>query len=269
MVRPAVSALFAKVKARKPLVHHITNAVTINDCANVTLAIGASPVMASSPEEAAHMVRLADALVMNIGTLDERACTAMLRAGQAANEQGIPVILDPVGAGATRYRTENALKLLRHVTVTAIRGNASEVHALLGGQSTTRGVDAGAAALSPLELALRAADAFKCVTVVSGTQDVVADGRTSVRIDNGDIWLTQVTGTGCMATSLIGCFAAVADDAFAAAVAGMSVMSVAGENAREKLREEDGIGTYKMKLMDTIFHMDAKVWKEEVRLIDT
>lgn len=269
MDRRSITELFSKVKERNPLVHQITNNVTINDCANVTLAIGASPVMAASPEEVADMVNLAESLVINFGTIDEEMFTAMIRAGRAANERGIPVVFDPVGVGATRYRTEKASELVQQVDMAVICGNASEVYALIGGRAVTRGVDASKVDVSSVELATTASRQLNCVTVISGKQDVISNGVTAAQIANGDIWLTRVTGTGCMATALIGCFAGVTDDYFAAAIAGMSVMSVSGELARKQLQEKAGIGTFKMKLMDHIFQMDARLWGEEVRVVES
>ena len=265
MNKIAIKELFSKVRDQQPLVHHITNNVTINDCANVTLAIGGSPVMATSIEEVADMVQLADALVINFGTINEQMYGAMLCAGQAANEKGIPVIFDPVGVGATRFRTEKANDFLNKVTVNIIRGNATEVYALIGGEAITRGVDAGDIAISKDELAVKASQILQAITVISGEHDVISDGMNSVHIENGDIWLTKITGTGCMTGSLIACFASVTEDWYSAAIAGMSVMSLAGENAKISLNDNDGIGAYRIKLMDEIFQMDEDIWEKGVR----
>ena len=265
MDKTIIMELFSKIRDRQPLVHHITNNVTINDCANVTLAIGGSPVMATSIEEVADMVHLADALVINFGTINELMYAAMIHAGQAANKKGIPVVFDPVGVGATRYRTEMANDFLKKVNVAIVRGNATEVYALIGGKAITRGVDAGELEISKEELAVQASQQLQAITVISGEHDVISNGVTSVQIDNGDLWLPRITGTGCMSTSLIACFAGITDDWFSAAVAGMSVMSLAGENAKHELDGNDGIGTYRMKLMDGIFQMDEHIWKEGVR----
>lgn len=258
--------LFAKIKERHPLVHHITNTVTINDCANVTLAIGASPVMATSLNEVADMVKLADALVINMGTITDSTFESMVLAGKAANKKGIPVVFDPVGVGATPYRTEKAIQLLKEVNVSIVRGNASEVLALIGGDAETRGVDAGSVSTSKKELAIKASQVLNMITVISGEVDCVSNGSETVQIENGDIWLTRITGTGCMTTSLIACFAGITDDLFLAAITGMSVMSLAGERAKKTISENDGIGTYRMKLMDEIFLMDEQNWEEGVCL---
>ncbi|MBY0120451.1 hydroxyethylthiazole kinase [Bacillus sp. S/N-304-OC-R1] len=260
-----IKQLFTKVKERHPLIHHITNNVTINDCANATLAIGGSPVMATSIEEVADMVGLANALVINFGTIDDLTYAAMIRAGLAANEEGIPVIFDPVGVGATPFRTEKAADFLHKVKVSIVRGNATEVYALIGGKAITRGVDAGDISISKEELAVKAAVKLKAITVISGELDVISNGLETIRIANGDIWLTRITGTGCMTASLIGCFAGITDDLFSAAIAGMSVMSLSGERARKRLNNQDGIGTYRVKLMDMISSMDGEIWEEGVR----
>lgn len=268
MNKEKVGALYSTIRKKNPLVHQITNVVTVNDCANVTLAVGASPVMATSIEEVEEMVGLADALVINLGTIQAELFEAMIVAGKAANKKGIPVIFDPVGVGATAFRKEKAKALLEQVDVAVIRGNASEVDSLIGGTSKTRGVDAGTITMTRQELAVKAAMTLSCVVVVSGVIDTVSNGTETVQIDNGDSWLTSITGTGCMTSALIGSFAGITDDYFAASIVGMSLMSLAGERAKHRLGKGDGIGSYKVKLMDEIFNMDGDVWKEGVRLLE-
>lgn len=265
-VQNRIELLFKKVRSANPLVHHITNSVTINDCANSTLAIGGSPVMASSVNEATDMAKIANALVLNLGTLNADSCEAMILAGKAANSAHIPVILDPVGAGATPYRIEMAEKILHEVKMSIIRGNASEIYSLIGGKSQTRGVDSGAVSLAGADLAARAAVELNSTIVVSGRTDAISNGETTVLVNNGDPLLTKVTGTGCMATSLIGCFAGVTDQMLDAAVAGISVMSIAGELTAKKLSEGEGTGTFRMKLIDTISLMNGATWMKEVQL---
>ncbi|MBU8878454.1 hydroxyethylthiazole kinase [Bacillus sp. FJAT-29790] len=263
----AIKDLFSKIRDQHPLVHHLTNTVTINDCANATLAIGGSPVMATSLDEVEDMVNLADALVINFGTIDNLTYEAMVIAGQAANKKGIPVVFDPVGVGATRFRSERANDFLKNVNVSIVRGNATEVYALIGGKAQTRGVDAGELSLSKEELALKASQQLQAITVISGEHDAISNGEKCIQIANGDIWLTRVTGTGCMTASLIACFAGLTDDLFSAAIAGMSVMSLSGERAKKALHENDGIGTFRIKLMDEIFQMDEHIWEKGVRFV--
>ncbi len=269
MIKTGVIRLFLTIEEQNPLVHHITNTVTINDCANVTLAIGASPVMATSVAEVEQMVSLADALVVNFGTIQVESFTAMILAGKAANKKGIPVIFDPVGVGSTAYRKAKAKEFLSEVKIAVIRGNASEMNALIGGTARTRGVDSGESSMPMKELAVNAAKLFSCVAVVSGKIDTISTGHKTIQIENGHSWLKSITGTGCMATSLIGCFAGITDDYFLASIAGMSAMGVAGEKAKRHLQVGEGIGTYRVKLMDEIFNMNEHVWEHEVRLVES
>ncbi|KWW11144.1 hydroxyethylthiazole kinase [Peribacillus simplex] len=265
-IKFSAADLFEKVKERKPLVHQITNFVTVNDCANATLAIGGSPVMTSSPKEVEAMVKLADALVLNFGTIDEKSLEAMEIAGRTANSRNIPVILDPVGVGATPYRTEKASELLKKVSFQIIRGNASEIHRLIGGDIVTRGVDSEELAISNEALAVSAAKELNSVVVVSGAIDAVSNGKHTSLIDNGNVLLTNVTGTGCMATALIGAFSGITDDYYAAAVAGISTMSISGEIAAETLQKHEGTGTFRVRLIDAISRMDKEMWMNEVKM---
>lgn len=266
MNKKEAKKLFNKVIEDQPLVHFLTNTVTMNDCANVTLAIGASPVMATEKKEVAEMTNIAQALVINIGTITDQVYESMIRAGQTANEKGIPVIFDPVGAGATTYRTHLAHDFLKQVDVSIVTGNSSEIYTLIGGDAVTKGVDAGNVTMSNKELALEAAKKLGKVVVVSGAVDAISDGVQVVQVENGDIWMPQITGTGCMATSLIASFAGVTDDYFMAACVGMSTLSLAGELAKKAIMSHEGIATYRVKLIDTIFRMNGEMWAEGVRL---
>src|SRR3954452_8969226 len=181
----ALSSLLGRVRERRPLVHHITNMVVMNDTANITLGIGAAPVMAHALEEVEEMVKLASVLLLNIGTLTLEQIEAMLRAGKRANELGTPVVLDPVGAGATSLRTQSALRLLRELRISVIRGNASEVGTLVGVAAETRGVDSVSLAEDREVVANRAALEFGCTVAITGVRDVIADGERLARVDNG------------------------------------------------------------------------------------
>ncbi|QQZ11299.1 hydroxyethylthiazole kinase [Heyndrickxia vini] len=261
-----MTRLLTLVKEKKPLIHHMTNVVTINDCANVTLAIGASPVMATEMKEVEEMIHLADALIINLGTIHDLVFESMLHAGIAANKKGIPVVLDPVGVGATTYRTERSMELLEKVKMAIIRGNSSEIHTLIGGTGGTKGVDAGEGSVPSIEIAQQAANAFQCVVGISGKVDVVSNGSKNYFLSNGDEKLTRITGTGCMSTSLIGSISAVASDHLEAAITGMSIMSLSGERATQHLEINEGIGTYKLKLMDEIFRMNEEILAKEVQI---
>lgn len=249
----ATTALFppllSRLREQRPLVHHITNMVVMNDTANITLAIGASPVMAHALEEVEEMVRLAGTLVLNIGTLTPVQIEAMLRAGQRANELGIPIVLDPVGAGATRLRTDSALRLLRELRITALRGNASEIGTLVGVAAETRGVDSISLAEDREVVARRAAQVFGCTVAITGQQDVITDGQRLATVENGDPLLAAITGSGCMATSLVGAFLAIEADAWLATTAGLIAMGLAGELAAP---QSGGPGTFRSHLLDAV-----------------
>lgn len=242
----------SEVRRRKPLVHHITNYVTANDCANITLAIGGSPVMADDPAEAADMTALADALVINMGTLNARTVGSMILAGKRANEKGIPVVFDPVGCGGVPFRTEAAERILEAVKVSAIRGNISEVGALCGEITHTKGVDAADRdeAENRVALAKAAAERFHCTAAVTGAMDVVSDGRKTLAIENGCPAMARVTGCGCMCSSLTGAFCGGNPDyIFESVAAAVICMGLCGEISWT-YGEQRGLGTFHMGLFD-------------------
>jgi hydroxyethylthiazole kinase len=243
-----------RLRETKPLVHQITNYVVMNETANATLALGALPVMAHAREEVEEMARLAGALVLNIGTLSPPWVEAMLLAGRAANEAGVPVVLDPVGAGATRFRTETAQRILGEVEVAVLRGNAGEVATLVGVEAEVRGVESIAAGGDPGELAREAAARLGLVAAVTGPTDHVSDGETVVAIRNGHPLLASVTGTGCMSTAVTGCFLAVdRDRPLDAAAAALVAFGVAGEDAA---RDAKGPGSFHVNLYDALAALD-------------
>jgi hydroxyethylthiazole kinase len=250
------------LRERKPLVHQITNYVVMNETANATLALGALPVMAHAREEVEEMVRIAGALVLNIGTLSPPWVEAMLLAGRAANDAGVPVVLDPVGAGATSYRTETARRILDDVDVAVLRGNAGEVATLVGVDAEVRGVESISAGTDAGELAREAARRLGLVASVTGPVDHVSDGERLTRVANGDPLLGRVTGTGCMSTALTGCFLAVAEP-FAAAAAALVAFGVAGEDAAA---EAKGPGSFHVALYDAIAALDPATLDGRARL---
>jgi hydroxyethylthiazole kinase len=249
----ALAPLLARIRERRPLVHHITNMVVMNDTANITLAIGASPVMAHALEEVEEMVRLAGVLLLNIGTLTPEQIEAMLRAGKRANELDIPVVLDPVGAGATSLRTQSALRLLRDLRISVIRGNASEVGTLVGVAAETRGVDSISLGEDREAVASRVARTFGCTVAITGARDVIADGERLALVDNGHPLLARITGSGCMATTLVAAFLAVEPDAWLATTAGLVALGLAGEMAAQKA---GGPGTFRSHLLDAVAALD-------------
>ena len=243
-----------RLRESRPLVHQITNYVVMNETANATLALGALPVMAHAREEVEEMARLAGALVLNIGTLSPAWIEAMLLAGRAANDTGVPVVLDPVGVGATRFRTDTARRILEEVDVAVLRGNAGEVATLVGVDAEVRGVESIGAGDDPGELARHAARALGVVASVTGPVDHVSDGETVVAIRNGHPLLATITGTGCMSSAITGCFLAVERDRpLGAAVDALVAFGVAGEDAA---REAKGPGSFHVALYDCLAALD-------------
>ena len=259
----AIATLLEEIRATRPLVHQITNYVSVNDCANVVLAIGGAPVMADEAEEVAEMVALASVLVLNIGTLNRRIIDTMLLAGRRANELGKPIILDPVGAGATRLRTDTALLLLRELKLAVIRGNLSEVSALVGEVGTTRGVDASGVEANSAEVARRLAQISGAVVAVTGATDVIAAEEQLLKVANGHPMLTRITGTGCMATALVGAFCGVTDDYALGAAAGLTCLGLAGERAAAA---HSGIGSFRDALLDAISQLSAADIRDGARV---
>ena len=253
----------AVIRERKPLVHNITNYVVMNETANVILALGALPVMAHAKDEVREMVGLAGALVLNIGTLSEDWVESMLLAGAAANERNVPVVLDPVGVGATGYRTTTARRILDAVDVAVLRGNAGEVATLVGVAAEVRGVESVGAAGDSAELAREAARTLGVVASVTGTVDHVSDGERSASIANGHELLAAITGTGCMSTAMTGCFLAAKDDVFEAAVEALVAFGVAGEDAAVGAK---GPGSFHVNLYDALAALDPATLSERAKV---
>ena len=244
----------AAVRGRHPMVHHITNSVVMNLTANITLCLGAAPVMADCIQESPEMVRHAGALLLNIGTLDPAQVKSMIAAGKAANGAGIPVILDPVGAGATRLRTESAVMLLTELDISVIRGNAGEILALAGAGGKVRGVDSMESLDRRVDVVTAYAGTLDCVIAVTGEVDLVTDGTRVVRISNGHPMMAWVTGTGCGATTAIACFAAAVDDPLEAAAGGLICYGIAGEAAAAAAT---GPGTFVPYFLDALAGLDS------------
>jgi len=252
------SVALEKVRREKPLVHHLTNWVTIYDCANIVKVFGASPVMAHAKEEAAEMAGIASALVLNIGTLTVELVQSMLLAAKAANRKGIPVVLDVCGAGATKLRDDMCFKILDEALVTIIKGNASEIARIAGESVQTKGVDAASVEKNLQDIAQGLARKRSCTVVITGEEDIVADAERTVRVRNGHAMMANIVGTGCMATSVIGTFAAVEKDPVAASVAGLVCYEIAAELAAKTAK---GPGTFKELMFDAVFNLDAEMVK--------
>ena len=254
------------LRERKPLIHQITNYVVMNETANATLAIGGLPVMAHAVEEVEEMVSAAGALVLNIGTLSAPWIEAMLLAGKAANAAKAPVVLDPVGVGATTFRTETAKRILDEVDVAIVRGNAAEVAALAGLEAEIRGVEAIGATSSAAEIARTAAGRLAVVAAVTGPVDYVSNVEQTTAIANGDPMLAAITGSGCISTALTGCFAAVRPDApVEAAASALAALGVAAEDAA---RDASGPGTFHARLYDILYALSSESLDERANISD-
>ena len=247
-----------KIRAKKPLIHNITNYVVMNYTANALLACGASPVMAHAAEEVEEMVSLAGALVLNIGTLTPQWVDAMLRAGKKANALKIPIVLDPVGSGATQLRTDSAKRLTHELSIQVVRGNASEVLSLTSKEAHTRGVDSIHSVEEAEEAAVTLARSLKATLAITGKVDLITDGERIYKVHNGHEMMGMVTGTGCTATVMIAAFLAVDPDPVAAATTGLAYFGLAGEKAAAQTKSP---GTYQISLLDALFSID----EEELR----
>jgi hydroxyethylthiazole kinase len=245
---PALAAeSLTRIGETKPLVHQITNVVVTNDSANLTLGFGALPVMAYAPEEVAEMAALSQALVLNIGTLSAGEIEAMLLAGRAAGDKGVPIVLDPVGAGATRFRTESALRLLAELPIAVLRGNRGEIGALVG-SGAVRGVEA-VGSEDPRAVAEAARARFGTVVAVTGAVDTVVGPGGTLLVSNGHPLLGRITGSGCMATAAIGIFNAVGDDPTLQTALALGTYGLAAERAAEG---NPGPGTFRARLLDEV-----------------
>ncbi len=256
------------VRERAPLVHSITNLVVMNFNANVLLAAGASPVMAHAHEEVADMATIAQALVLNIGTLDPYWIESMRLALRVAAQRAIPVVLDPVGAGATSYRNASIEALMQVAFPSVIRGNGSEVMSAAGAAVQTRGVDSVAAANDAVASARALAQRTHGVVCVSGQTDHVVDAKGRwMRLNNGHAWMTRITGVGCSATALVGAFCAVQPDAWRATVSAMSLMAIAGEVAAEKAMGRGlGVGSMQIGLLDELQLLDHATFAQRLKM---
>jgi len=259
-VETVISAL-AQLREQKPLVVNITNYVVMNNSANALLAIGASPIMAHSREEMAEMLSFCGALVINIGTLDSTWVTRMQYAVEQANAHGKPVILDPVGCGASQLRTQTARKIAQQAQILVIRGNASEIIALAGEVSQSKGVDAQDSSDSAVDAANVLVKEYQCSVVISGETDHIVTQNSHIKLQNGSDMMPLVTGTGCSLSAITGAFAAVGELTGLAAAA---VMSIAGEVAAER---SQGPGSLQVNLLDALYQLDEDTLRQRINLI--
>jgi hydroxyethylthiazole kinase len=270
------SEIIKNVKSNTPLVHNITNYVTVNDCANILLACGGSPIMADDIEEVEEITSISNALVINIGTLNSRTVESMLKAGKKANALNIPVILDPVGAGASKLRTDTTFRLLDEVKFTVIRGNMSEIKTVGNANTSgTRGVDASVSDSITEENIDEAvkyinslSEKLSAVVAVTGAIDIVADGKKTYVIRNGHQFMSKISGTGCMLTSIIGAYCGANNDSIVeATAAAVCAMGLSGELAYEKMKKnDDGTSLLRSYLIDFMSKIDAEILKEGAKI---
>ena len=261
---PAPSETLARLRAGAPLVHNVTNYVAMDVTANALLAVGASPLMAHALEEVDEIVGISGAVAINIGTLEPQWVAAMHRVADRAVTQTKPWVLDPVGAGATRYRTETSRDLARrHPAV--VRGNASEILALAGATVVTKGVDSVHGSGEAREVAARLARELRCVVAVSGAVDYVTDGTRTVAIANGHPLMARVTALGCTATSLVAACLAVGGNALVAAAHALAILGVCGELAAESAA---GPGTLRLQLIDALYTIDGSTLDARARITE-
>lgn len=275
-----------KVKEKKPLIHCITNYVTVNDVANMILACGANPLMADAPEEASEITSISDGLNINIGTLNSMTVRSMLISGKKANELGIPAVLDPVGAGSGRYRTETALELMKNIHFSVIKGNLSEImtlSSLFAGSGSGRGIpdfrpkgaDSGIEeqindnnVMKYAAYARELAAAADCIIVITGASDLVCDSGNCYIIKNGRPEMGKITGTGCQLSGLLTAFAASSpEDLLNACAAAVCAMGASGEIAREHMLEHEGNSTYRSRMIDAVYNMDPQTLDDREKSI--
>jgi len=255
--------ILEKVRRTAPLIHNITNYVTVNDCANILLACGASPIMADDLDEVEEITSICGGLNINIGTLNKNTIESMLKAGKKANELGHPVVLDPVGAGASKLRTSTALRLLNEIRLSVIRGNISEIKTLAYGAGTTKGVDADVADKvteetldSTIEFAREFAVRTGSVIIITGAIDIAADKDRAFCIRNGHPFMGSVTGTGCQLSAMIAAYVtANRENALQAAAAAVCAMGLCGEKAFARMTELDGNASYRNYIIDAVYRL--------------
>jgi hydroxyethylthiazole kinase len=262
-IQQQAAANLTKLRETRPLVHNITNFVVMNSTANILLAAGASPVMAHAENEVEEMVGFARALVLNIGTLTDDWVDAMVKAGQKATSLGVPIILDPVGAGATALRTTAAKRILAETSVSLVRGNASEILALAGAQANTKGVDAADSVEQATEQAIRLAAELKVPVAITGPQDLITDGSRVIRVNNGHPLMSCITGTGCGATAIIGAFSGVDPDPVSAAATALSYYGLAGERAAV---DASGPGSFMIRFLDALYNLTPEELERDARI---
>ena len=242
------------VREKNPLVHQITNYVTVNDCANITLSFGASPVMSHAPEDVIDMIVHAGVLVLNIGTLDDKQIEYMIFAGNEAKMRGIPIVLDPVGAGATKYRSQTAERIMEELPISVVKGNPGEIGTLAGVSATVRGVDSGTLSGDPKEITRALAKNYECTVVMSGKEDLISDGEHVFGVSNGVPMMGRISGTGCMASAICGACISVSEP-LNGCITAMTALGIAGEEAAKTAK---GPGSFKPAFFDAVASLTSE-----------
>ncbi len=255
--------VLTEIRNKKPLLHHLTNFVVMNDTANLTLHIGGLPVMAHAKEEIEEMTAIASALVLNPGTLSEEWVESMNIAGKKANSLKIPIVLDPVGAGATTYRTKTNLDFLNKLHISVLRGNSGEIGALSGAGGKVRGVESVEGIKHPETVARAMAKAYNTVVVITGKRDIIASANNVYYVDNGHEMMATITGTGCMSTTMVGAFIGVEKDYAFAAAAALATFGLAGEIAAKQAK---GPASFKVALLDAVYNMTPAQLKKGAQI---
>ncbi len=267
-IEQIIGNLNEELRKQVPLVHNITNYVTVNDCANALLAIGGSPIMADDINEVEEITSISSAIVINIGTLNKRTIESMIKAGQKANELNIPVIFDPVGAGASTLRNDTTKEILEKVKVSIIRGNLSEISFIAGLEVATKGVDSAEEdnKNDSSKVAKEVARKFNCTVAITGVVDTISDGERVVKLSNGTKLLSKVTGTGCMTSAITGAYAGVCKgDYFSATIGGVISMGIAGEIAYERASEV-GTGSFHIAVIDALSKLDKNIIEKMAKI---
>jgi len=262
--------LMDKAKKENPLVDFLINYVTANELTSITSYFGGTPVMTDDPIDAAEVVEFAkvDALVFNIGTVTNKQVNAMIEAGKKASELGVPIILDPVAAGATPFRSKSIKRMLEELKISVIKGNLAEIKACLGVETTSKGVDSSEDESEAEKYVVALAKKYNCVVAMTGVEDVISDGNRVARIRNGSENLPKVIGTGCTIGALVGTFSGVTEDYFYSAMTGVIIMGIAGEIADSMRSEGDGYYTYKHHLLDTLSILTNEQVRERANIVD-
>jgi len=260
-----IAEILQQIRAKNPLVHNITNYVVMNNTANALLAVGASPVMAHASEEVEDIVAISTSLVINMGTLSEKWVDSMVLAATKAKETSTPFVFDPVGVGASKYRTETAQKIMDAATPDVIRGNASEIMALAKLTDATKGVDSTMETHDAVEGAIMLAKKLNNTIVISGAVDYIITGDTISKISNGSPMMSKITGMGCTATAMVGACMAVEKDIHQAATAAMGIMGVAGDMASEN---SNGPGSFQMNFIDSLYQINSENLEKKLRIDD-